>query len=234
MIMGAFIVLEGGEGSGKSTQARLLHQRLRREGVPAVLLHEPGGTTLGEQVRALLKAERRSSMSPLAELLLFSAARAQFVEDALQPALRQGLVVICDRFTPSTLAYQGYARGLSLETIEQLNKLTAGEATPDLILFLDIPPEEALHRYASQPSFNLNVDGQQAGEPVAPRVDEEGSQRFEKEPLSFHRKVHQGYLQMAQADPERWYVVDAALPVEEVAKAVWERVEKLVRGGVAS
>ena len=234
MIMGAFIVLEGGEGSGKSTQARLLHQRLRREGVPAVLLHEPGGTTLGEQVRALLKAERRSSMSPLAELFLFSAARAQFVEDALQPALRQGLVVICDRFTPSTLAYQGYARGLSLETIEQLNKLTAGEATPDLILFLDIPPEEALHRYASQPSFNLNVDGQQAGEPVAPRVDEEGSQRFEKEPLSFHRKVHQGYLQMAQADPERWYVVDAALPVEEVAKAVWERVEKLVRGGVAS
>ena len=200
--MGAFIVLEGGEGSGKSTQARLLHQRLNREGVPAVLLHEPGGTTLGEQVRALLKAERRSAMSPLAELLLFSAARAQFVEDALQPALRQGLVVVCDRFTPSTVAYQGYARGLSLKTIEQLNRLTAGEATPDLILFLDVPPEEALHRYASQPSFNLNVDGQQAGEPVAPRVDEEGSQRFEKEPLSFHRKVYQGYVQMAQADPE--------------------------------
>ena len=126
--MGTFIVLEGGEGSGKSTQARLLHQRLNREGVPAVLLHEPGGTTLGEQVRALLKAERRSAMSPLAELLLFSAARAQFVEDALQPALRQGLVVICDRFTPSTVAYQGYARGLSLKTIEQLNKLTAGES----------------------------------------------------------------------------------------------------------
>lgn len=234
MIMGAFIVLEGGEGSGKSTQARLLHQRLNREGVPAVLLHEPGGTALGEQVRDLLKAERRSPMSPLAELLLFSAARAQFVEDALQPALRQGFVVICDRFTPSTVAYQGYARGLSFETIERLNKLTAGEATPDLILFLDIAPEEALHRYASQPSFNLNVDGQQAGEPVAPRVDEEGSQRFEKEPLSFHRKVHQGYLQMAQADPERWHVVDAALPVEEVAEAVWGRVEKLVRGGVAS
>lgn len=234
MIMGAFIVLEGGEGSGKSTQARLLHQRLNREGVPAVLLHEPGGTTLGEQVRALLKAERRSAMSPLAELLLFSAARAQFVEDALQPALNQGLVVICDRFTPSTVAYQGYARGLSLKTIEQLNRLTAGEATPDLILFLDIAPEEALHRYASQPSFNMNVDGQQAGEPVAPRVDEEGSQRFEKEPLSFHKKVHQGYLDLAQAYPGRWHAVDASLPVEEVAEAVWERVEKLVRGGVAS
>ena len=147
----------------------------------------------------------------------------------MQPALRQGRVVICDRYTPSTLAYQGYARGLSLKTIEQLNNLTAGEATPDLLLFLDIVPEKALHRYASQPSFNLNVDGQQAGEPVAPRVDEEGSQRFEKEPLAFHRKVYQGYLQMAQADPERWYVVDAALPVEEIAKAVWERVEKLVR-----
>lgn len=234
MTMGAFIVLEGGEGSGKSTQARLLYQRLLKEGVPSVLLHEPGGTALGEQVRDLLKAERRSPMSPLAELLLFSAARAQFVQDALQPALRQGFVVICDRFTPSTLAYQGYARGLSFETIERLNKLTAGEATPDLILFLDIAPEEALHRYASQPSFNLNVDGQQTGEPVAPRLDEEGSQRFEKEPLSFHRKVHQGYVQMAQANPERWHVVDAALPVEEVAEAVWERVEKLVRGGVAS
>ena len=234
MIMGAFIVLEGGEGSGKSTQARLLYQRLLKEGVPSVLLHEPGGTALGEQVRDLLKAERRSPMSPLAELLLFSAARAQFVEDALQPALRQGFVVICDRFTPSTLAYQGYARGLSFDIIERLNKLTVGEATPDLILFLDISPEEALHRYASQPSFNLNIDGQQAGEPVAPRLDEEGSQRFEKEPLSFHRKVHQGYLEMAQADPERWYVVDAALPVEEVAEAVWGRVEKLVRGGVAS
>ena len=229
MIMGAFIVLEGGEGSGKSTQARLLYQRLLKEGVPSVLLHEPGGTALGEQVRALLKAERSSAMSSLAELLLFSAARAQFVEDALQPALRQGLVVICDRFTPSTLAYQGYARGVSLKTIEHLNDLTTGEATPDLILLLDIPPEEALHRYASQTSFNLNVDGQQSGEPVAPRVDEEGSQRFEKEPLSFHRKVHQSYAQMAQADPERWYVVDAALPVEEVAEAVWERVEKLVR-----
>ena len=234
MIMGAFIVLEGGEGSGKSTQARLLYQRLLKEGVPSVLLHEPGGTALGEQVRALLKAERSSAMSPLAELLLFSAARAQFVEDALQPALRQGLVVICDRFTPSTLAYQGYARGVSLKTIEQLNDLTTGEATPDLILLLDIPPEEALHRYASQTSFNLNVDEQQSGKPVAPRVDEEGSQRFEKEPLSFHRKVHQGYVQMAQADPERWYVVDASLPVEEVAEAVWERVEKLVRGGVVS
>ncbi len=197
------------------------------------MLHEPGGTALGEQVRALLKAERSSTMSPLAELLLFSAARAQFVVEALEPALRQGRVVICDRFAPSTLAYQGYARGLSLKTIEHLNNLTTGEATPDLILFLDIAPEKALHRYASQTSFNLNVDGQQAEEPVAPRVDEEGSQRFEKEPLAFHRKVYRGYLQMAQADPEQWYVVDAALPVEEIAKAVWERVEKLVRGGVA-
>ena len=177
----------------------------------------------------MLKAERSSAMSPLAELLLFSAARAQFVVEALQPALRQGRVVICDRFTPSTLAYQGYARGLSLKTIEQLNKLTAGEATPDLILFLNIGPEEALHRYASQPSFNLNVDGQQAGEPVAPRVDEEGSQRFEKEPISFHRKVHRATCRWRRptlSDGTRW---TRPLPVEEVAEAVWERVEKLAR-----
>ena len=224
--MGLFIVLEGGDGCGKSTQARLLHDRLLQEGYLSLLLHEPGGTPLGEQVRHLLKAQRgdnpraqqseyQADISPLTELLLFSAARAQMVNAVLRPALEGGRVVVCDRYTPSTVAYQGYGRGISLETIEQVNRLATAGLEPDLVLLLDMPPEDGLSR-------------------TARRRDQEEHQRFEEEPLDFHRRVRDGYLKLANAHPERWLVVDGALPQERVAEAIWQRVQPLLRSANSS
>lgn len=229
---GVFIVLEGGEGSGKSTQARLLYTRLMQEGALPLLLHEPGGTALGEQVRRLLMAERgggqqrrQGGIEPLTELLLFSAARAELVNKVLHPALEEGRTVICDRFTPSTVAYQGYGRGLPLDTIATLNTLATGGLWADLIVLLDMAPEEALGRVAAQQSL-LEVT-EKAGERGG-RQDEEGLRRFEQEPMTFHRKVRQGYLEQAAADPGRWLLVDAGLPPEHIAEVIWGRVEGLL------
>ncbi len=232
---GTFIAFEGGEGSGKSTQSRLLYSRLIEEGHTSLLLHEPGGTALGEEVRRLLLVERgdarrrrqaRSNIAPLAELLLFSAARAELVSSVLRPALQEGRVVVCDRYTDSTIAYQGYGRGLPLETIDQANRLATGGLQPDLMVFLDIHPADALQRVSAQMSL-LQEPGAQPG---AIRQDEDGLRRFEREPMEFHQKVRQGYRDLSAAEPARWLVVDGSLPVEHIAALIWERVEPLVRG----
>ncbi len=228
-------MFEGGEGSGKSTQARTLYQRLLLEGYPSLMLHEPGGTPLGEQVRRLLKSQQGGSdrstksrgqpvIGPLAELLLFSASRIQLVENVLRPALNEGRVVVCDRFTPSTEAYQGYGRGVPLETIEALNELTTQGVEMDQVVLMDIAPEEGLRRVNAQVSMTLGD-----GNAESVRMDEEGHRRFEEEPLSFHRKVRQSYLGMANEDPDRWLVLDASLPQEEISEMVWQCVEPLVR-----
>lgn len=206
--MGVFVVLEGGEGCGKSTQAKLLCRRLLEEGYPSLPLplHEPGGTPLGDQVRRLLMAQRgKATITPLAELLLFSAARTELVQGVLRPALAEGRVVVCDRYTPSTIAYQGYGRGIPLETIDQVNRLSTGGLEPDLVVLLDMKPEDGLRRKS-----------------------EEERQRFEEEPLAFHRRVRHGYLEQARADPQRWLRVKGTLPQERIAEVIWERVELLV------
>ena len=205
--MGAFIVLEGGEGCGKSTQARLLYRRLLEEDYPSLLLYEPGGTSLGEQVRRLLMAQHgKVTISPMAELLLFSAARSELVQQVIYPALAEGQVVVCDRYTPSTIAYQGYGRGMPLETIDQVNRLSTGGMEPDLVVLLDMKPEEGLHRKS-----------------------EEERQRFEEESLEFHRIVRRGYLEQAWAEPARWLRVDGMLPQQRIAEVIWERAKLLVR-----
>lgn len=228
MMAGIFIVLEGGEGSGKTTQAKLLFERLYHDGRQALLLHEPGGTPLGEQVRHLLMAERgrQAGIHPLTELLLFSAARAELVAKVLRPALDEGRTVICDRFTPSTVAYQGYGRGLPLDMIAMVNQTATGGLQPHFTVFLDIAPEEALRRVSAQGSL---LEEEQ--EKQAVRQDQEGLRRFEQEPLAFHRKVRQGYLEQARADKERWLVVDGSLPPERIAEVIWERVEGLFKKG---
>ncbi|MFH1140886.1 MAG: dTMP kinase [Chloroflexota bacterium] len=226
--MGTFIVLEGGEGCGKSTQARLLYRRLLEEGYPSLLLHEPGGTPLGEQVRRLLMAqrgERKGAISPLAELLLFSTARAELVQKVLRPALTEGRVVVCDRYTPSTIAYQGYGRGIPLETIDQVNRLSTESLKPDLVVLLDMKPEDGLRRVRAQVTMDV-VPGPRSAEP---RGSEEGSQRFEQESLAFHRKVRHGYLEQARSEPQRWLRVKGTLSQERIAEVIWERVELLVR-----
>ncbi len=202
--MGVFITFEGGEGCGKSTQSKLLLKKLEQQNIPVILTHEPGGTALGNEIRNSLKKRRDSSVSPQAELLLFAASRAQLVAEVIDPALKQGRVVICDRFSHSTLVYQGYGRGLDLTMVEMVNKIATQDVKPDLIVLLDISPELGLARKRS------------------------AKDRFELEDLSFHRRIRDGYLKTAAADPDHWLVVDASLPKEKIAEVVWDRVSRLL------
>ncbi len=170
-----------------------------------VLTHEPGGTPLGEVVRRWLKS--RPGTEPVAELFLFMAARAQLVRQVLRPALERGQVVVCDRFGASTVAYQGYGRGLELGLIQQLNGWATGGLAPDLTVLLDVPVEVGMGRKAKP-----------------------GNDVFEGAGLEFHRRVREGYLAQARQEPQRWLVVDGSRPRREVAEVVWRRVEPLVRG----
>lgn len=203
--MALFVTFEGGEGCGKSTQARALYKRVSESGIPVVLSHEPGGTSLGKQARRYLKQTRKSEISPLAELFLFAASRAQLVAEVIRPSLARGVMVICDRYTDSTMVYQGYGRGLDLDVIQAINTMVTQGLFPDLVILLDLPVEIGLARKRSA------------------RKD-----RFESEELAFHHRVREGYLKMAAADPQRWLVVDATLPKKKVAQVVWERVKGLL------
>jgi len=200
-----FIVFEGGEGCGKSTQTGALYRRLSKDGFGAVLTREPGGTKLGERVRRHLKRTGEAQISPLAELFLIATARAQLVSEIIRPELEKGKTVICDRFTPSTLAYQGYGRGLDTDAIRDVNDIATDGMSPDLIVLLDIPVEAGLSRKKSRER-----------------------DRFESESLAFHSRVRRGYLDLAEADPQRWLVVDGRLPRKAIESAIWERVSALL------
>lgn len=206
--MGRFLSIEGGDGTGKSTQAGLLMTRLRAAGFDAVLVHEPGGTPLGESVRRWVKGDGPSS--PLTELLLFEAARAELVQTVIRPALDAGGVVVTDRFADSTLAYQGYGRGLGLDEIRSLNRIATGGLTPDVTILLDLAPELALARVRGSHEGGA---GQRAGEA--------GQERFEQEPIEFHERVAEGFRTLAAEEPARWFVIDAARDAGAVAEKVW-------------
>jgi len=201
MPMSIFITFEGGEGSGKSTQARTLHRRLSRSDIPALLTHEPGGTPLGREIRRWLKGKGESN--PQTELLLFNASRAQLVAEVIRPALKSGTVVICDRFYHSTIAYQGYGRGLPLDLIEAANNIATQGLEPDLTILLDIDVAQGLARKKMR-------------------------DRFEREELAFHQRVRQGYLEMAKKDPQRWLVIDGSLPKKEIERLIEERVRQVL------
>ncbi|MBT9161882.1 MAG: Thymidylate kinase [Dehalococcoidia bacterium] len=202
-IVGLFILFEGVEGSGKSTQARALRRRLSASGVPVLLVKEPGSTVIGDKIGRLLK-HRETEIHPLTELLLFAVCRAQLVAEVIRPALDQNYIVISDRYTASTRAYQGYGRGLELQTIETINEIATGGLHPDLIVLLDLEAEEGLRRKGRAST----------------------SDRFEREEITFHRRVRQGYLEMANADPEHWLLIDAAQPRKKIGELVWKRVQQ--------
>jgi dTMP kinase len=202
--LGLFITFEGGEGCGKSTQSRLLLKKLEQRNIPVVLTHEPGGTALGNELRKALKRKRGYFISPQAELFLVAASRAQLVTEVIRPALEEGKVVICDRFTYSTLVYQGYGRGLDFTAIQMVNNVATGNLKPDLTILLDISPDQGLARKRSL------------------------RDRFELEDLSFHRRVREGYLKMVAAESERWLVIDASLPKAKIAEIIWDRVSRLL------
>ena len=203
----AFIVFEGGDGAGKSTQARALFRQMQRSGYPVILTREPGGTPLGESLRRLLK--NRPGTTPLSELLLFLAARAQLVQQVIQPALQKQTSVICDRFTASTVAYQGYGRGLDLLAIDQLNLLASSGLSPDLNILLDLPPQSIFDR----------------------RIAAQGD-TFDAAPQDFHQRVREGYLaqahQESSQDSSRWLVLDATRPRRALALEIWQRVRPLL------
>jgi dTMP kinase len=204
--LGLFITFEGGEGCGKSTQSKLLLKKLQQKNIPVVLTHEPGGTALGNELRKTLKQQRNYPVSPQAELFLLAASRAQLVAEVIRPALEEGKVVLCDRFTHSTMVYQGYGRGLDFTAIKMVNNMATRNLNPDLIILLDISPEKGLARKQSL------------------------KDRFELEDLSFHRRVREGYLKMAAAEPDRWLVIDASLSRARVAEIIWDRVSRLLPG----
>ena len=223
--MSLFISLEGGEGCGKSTQAEILAQRLKQAGLRPVLVHEPGTTPLGWYLREWLKRQRRKkeeTISHAAELFLFAAARSELVAKVIRPELERGnAVVIADRYADSTTAYQGYGRQLPQREINLLNGLATDGVMPDLTFLLDCPPLEGLQRVGSVQT-RLPLDSGEAS--AASRMDEEGTRRFEEESLEFHERVRAGYLEIADRDPERWRVIDATRPIEEVGHAVWKHV----------
>lgn len=191
---GLFITFEGGEGSGKSTQIVRLARRLEAAGLSVRVIREPGGTAVGEAVRQILLHRDHSAIDPLAELLLYEAARAQLLAEVIEPALDAGETVLCDRFFDSTTAYQGYARGLSLELVATLNRAATGGRVPDRTIVFDIEPELGLGRATAQ-----------------------GADRLESEGMAFHRAVRDGFLALASEEPERVTVIDANGTPEQVS-----------------
>lgn len=195
---GLFITLEGPEGAGKSTNRDYLAERLRAEGIEVVLTREPGGTPLAERIREVLLASGEEQMNPDTELLLVFAARAQHLTEVIRPALARGAVVICDRFTDSTYAYQGGGRGLSLERIATLETFVQGDLRPDLTLLFDLPVEVGMARAS-----------------VRGRLD-----RFELEGQEFFDAVRSGFLTRANAELTRYHLLDAAQPLTQVQHAI--------------
>ncbi len=189
---GKLITFEGIEGCGKSTQVGLVHRALSERGVSAILTREPGGTEIGSQIRRILLDPRHGSLTPVAELLLYAADRAQHIREKIVPALGQGKVLLCDRFTDATLAYQGYGRGLDPGLITKLNRIATGGCVPDRTILIDLPVKIGLDR-ANQRNRANGVTGTEG--------------RFEEEEIAFHNRVREGYLSLAARDPERIRVV---------------------------
>ncbi len=200
------ITFEGGEGAGKSTQLSCLAKNLENSGNRVISLREPGGTVLGEQLRAVLKNPATKSVEPETEALLFTACRAQLVREVISPALAAGTFVLCDRFIDSTVAYQAGGRGLSREQIDAANRLACGTLRPDLTILLDLDPDRGLSRAAVR--------------------DHGQADRFELLGKDFHRKVRATYRQLAADEPGRFLVVDANRDPNLIAEEIWHEVRR--------
>jgi dTMP kinase len=203
--MSLFITFEGPEGSGKTTQIKQLTEHLRGRGCDVLTVREPGGTSISEQIRAVLHSLSNREMQPRTEILLYCAARAQLVGQVIRPHLQSGGVVLCDRYADSTLAYQGYGRSLDLQTLRMILDFATGGLGPDLTFYLDIDVEAGLKRK---------------------KTGGDEWNRMDDLEVEFYRRVRSGYLELVAQDPARWVVVDAARDAEMIAREIRERVEK--------
>jgi dTMP kinase len=217
--VGLFITFEGLDGSGKSTQARLLYEELKKRKVPVLLTREPGGTRIGEQVRDTLHSTANAEMLPTTEILLYSASRAQLVGEFILPRLDEGYVVLCDRYVDSTFAYQGYGHGLNLVTLRQISEFATTGLRPDLTVYLDLEVSLSLSRRHN--AYHL-----EAGE----------LNRMDQQAVDFYRRVKQGYLELIAEDPNRWRTIDAApashLVYQSVRREVLPVVEDWLGGSL--
>jgi len=209
---GVFVTFEGGEGSGKTTHLKHLAHYLHDLGDEVVETRDPGGTTIGKEIRELLLSPESAATSDSAELLLYEASRAQLVREVITPAIARGAVVLCDRFTDSTLAYQGFGRGLDQNLIRQLNLFTTGGLVPDLTILLDLDPRIGLERCTR-----------------SIRAGRAFRDRIAAEPLAFHQRIREGYLTLAREEPDRVRVIDASLSVAQIEAAVKDEVGRLKR-----
>lgn len=197
-----FITLEGPEGSGKSTQIKRLAERLQALGYPVITTREPGGTPIGDQIRQVLVRMENQELHPRTEILLFLAARAQLVEQVVKPALRDGKIILCDRYGDSTLAYQGYGHGLDLEKLRQMLAFATDRLKPDLTILLDLDVRTGLLRKKAEDEWN----------------------RLDAYEVLFHERVREGYLKLAREEPERWRIVDAAQGIDTVQEDLFQLV----------
>ncbi|MDQ0173727.1 dTMP kinase [Paenibacillus tundrae] len=197
---GKFITLEGGEGSGKTTMISRLGSYLEEQGIPLLVTREPGGIEIAEKIRAIILDPLHTSMDSRTEALLYAAARSQHLAEKVEPALKAGKMVICDRFVDSSLTYQGYARGLGMDQVWTINQFAIGDLMPDVTLYLDIEPEKGLARIDAHDGREVN--------------------RLDLESLEFHRKVREGYFLLKEQFPDRIQIIDASLTPDEVLTAM--------------
>lgn len=197
---GCFISFEGGDGSGKSTQIRILTDRLESKGFEVVRSREPGGTPIGEEIRKILLDPENKAMDAMTETMLYAAARAQLVAQVIRPALERGCVVICDRFLDSSIAYQGYGRGLG-DAVKEINAWGIGDCVPDMTIYLQVDPETGGRRIDSRPK-----------------------DRLEQETMDFHCRVDEGFRRLCQSDPERIIPIDAGRSIDAIADEIEKRV----------
>lgn len=232
--MSLFITFEGSEGSGKSTQARMLYQELQARGYPVILTREPGGTRIGELIRRILVDLQHTEMEPTTEILLFSAARAQLVGELVRPYLATGGIVLCDRYADSTYAYQGYGLGRDLDELQAITRVATGGLQPDLTIYLDLDVEEGLQRKmvskrAYEASRRAHHDDT-SSTPTAPAAAPASSQppewnRLDARDLAYHRRVAEGFRDLMRHSPERWCRLDARQPVETIGRTILTAVE---------
>ena len=203
---GWFITMEGPDGSGKTTQIQLLEQVLKSQGYKVWVTREPGGTLIGEQIRKIILDVDNEEMDPMTEAILYAAARAQHVKQLIEPALDQGMIVLCDRFLDSSVAYQGVARGLGMDTIEGINQYATGGLVPDITFFIDMDPVIGLKRKKNQTELD----------------------RLEQETLDFHQKVYKGYLALCNRYSDRIYRVFGQDTVENIHQQIWSKLKEQI------